>query len=78
MVRPQFKRINPEILPYAQIRVSIPRKKLKKLYNKKKYLNRRETILINRKLAEIQRALVGLEHVRSIVERILLRAWGKI
>jgi len=55
------------------VRVSIPRKLIIRAYNSHELLTQKENTRFVHKKREIDRAILRLKHVRSIIEKILLR-----
>jgi len=62
------------MLDYSEIRVHLPILKIQKLNNKLGYLDDRYIPILRRKLVEVDDAIARLQHAKSIIERILLKA----
>ncbi len=62
-----------KICQFKTIRVNVPRKMLIKLFYCNRYLTHKETVKIGQKLTQIEKEINKLLHVRSIVEKVLLK-----
>ena len=61
------------IVSFKEVRISIPSKHLKKIYLSSHTLTRREHTKNARLLEKIDKAILKLRHVQSVVEKIQLR-----
>lgn len=67
--------MNAKILDYDRvIRVTIPKKWMRKLFNDHEFLTEKDKIRLQRFCARIDAAQLKLSHARSIGEQILLRS----
>jgi len=62
------------MLDYSEIRVHLPILKIQRLNDKLGYLDDRYIPILRRKLVEVDDAIARLQHAKSIMERILLKA----
>jgi hypothetical protein len=58
---------------FKEVYVWIPRKVIRKCYSKTGYLSDAECRVLQSKLVKIEEAQIKLAHVRSVVERCLLK-----
>jgi len=65
--------MNDSLCQFSEVRVSIPRDKIVRCYDKKYYLSDEETVFFREKRKEIEEALNRLNHAANIVDRILLK-----
>ena len=59
---------------YSEIRVHLPILKIEKLNDQVGFLDDRYIPVLRHKLVEVDDAIMRLQHAKSIIERILLRA----
>jgi hypothetical protein len=65
--------VNDSICDFSDVRVSIPRRMIRKHYNKHVFLSRQESAYFRGKRDKIIEGINQLNHTLSIVETILLR-----
>jgi hypothetical protein len=63
------------MLDYSEIRVNLPILKIKKLNEHLGYLDDAYIPLLKQKLVEVDTAIARLQHAKSVMERILNKAW---
>lgn len=73
----RYPRKDPRLCDFNRIELSVPRLKLIKLLFKKSYLEAEETIFLKALLWKTESAEAKILHVRSIIEKILLKAPGR-
>ena len=61
-----------KLLPFTEIRIKVPRKFILRVLDQDN-LSRRQYIKLRRKLAEIERVDNKLQHLRSLVEKAMLK-----
>jgi len=66
-------RLNAELLPHNEIRISLSRRFILKCYNKKQYLTREETAKLRRKSEQLEKNIFALQSALSIVGIALLK-----
>lgn len=69
-----FFMVKEKILPVKRIKVVIPRKKLIKLYYAKRYLTPMESAKLCMFLRVVEKNIIMLRHVESIVGNVLLKS----
>ncbi len=62
-----------KILPFRCVKLNVPRKNLIKLFYSERSLTTKQTVKLRTKLEEIESVQNKLNHVCSIVEKILTR-----
>lgn len=62
-----------KICQFTTIRVNVPKKMLIKLFYCNRYLTHKETVKVGQKLAQVNEKINQMLHVRSIVEKVLLK-----
>ena len=63
-----------EICQFNLIRINVPQKTIINLYYARRYLTPKERLKISQKLTQIEKEFNKLLHLRSIVEKILLKS----
>jgi hypothetical protein len=64
---------DPILCPHRQIRITVPRAKLRKLFYHHSSLNPQQSAKLRTYLAKIDNTINQINHVRSVVDKILLR-----
>ena len=62
-----------EVVDFTVIHVNIPAKLLQKEFGKHTILSSEKYVKIKQKSAQIDKAIMQLQHARSVVEKLLLR-----
>ena len=62
-----------KICSYIEVRISIPRHKINNTYPKSNYLTHQETVFFRAKKSALEKKIAQLNHVLSLVDKILLR-----
>jgi hypothetical protein len=61
------------LCPFVEIRLSVPRKFILKVFHKQTYLTNEETAKTREKLEEIEKILNQANHIKSLIEKGLLK-----
>ena len=59
----------------AEVRVCIPHRSIGKFYCTDKKLTAKDYSVFARKVEQINTTIIRLEHIRSLLEKIMLRHW---
>ena len=59
----------------AEVRVCVPHRRVRKFYGTDRKLTAKDYSIFARKVEQINKAILRLRHIRSIVEKIMLRHW---
>lgn len=62
-----------DILEFNEIKINFKPQRIKKLYHRRTYLSTTDSLLMRQKLDEVDRNLHKLQHLKSILEKILLK-----
>ena len=68
---------DPKLCNFSKVELSVSRLKLIKIYFKKSYLDYEETIFLKALLWRTEAAENKLLHIKSIIEKSLLKSPGK-